>query len=297
MPVGISISSTSNLATGQKIAVANAIKAFEPAAPDIHLVENISIPQGHKQWDVLVWARFASADALTEGVDLSVSQQLVTNTVTITPSEYGIIATISKRLRRRQGDADVVSSIGEMLGSSLARRFSIRIITLYDGFSASAPGANQPLDISYFSSGVAALRTDNSSSYGPAPFPVHAALHPEQIRDLVDRIADTRPGGLPTSMTEELLRNYWRGRDNVYGVQIWESGNITRDSSGDSKGGIFASKALRIVMAGNAEPTKEPDESARLQEFGIFQEEGDGEIADVWGLEVYSDTTAAWTFT
>lgn len=273
-----------------------AIKAFEPSAPDPELVESINMPQGNKQWDVLVWARFASADALTEGVDLTVTQQLVTATVTITPAEYGLIATISRRLRRRQGDADVVGTVGEMIGNSLRRRQATLVSDLYDGFSASQPGAGVSLDISHFSSGIAALRTDNSSTYGPAPFPVSAALHPEAIRDLVDRISDTRPGGLPTSFSEAILKDYWRGRDGLYGVNIFESANLARDSSGDSKGGIFASRALRLVMAGNADPTKEPDESYRLQEFGIFQEMAAAEISDFWGLEVYSDTAAAWTF-
>ena len=53
MATGISISSTSNLSSGQKILVAAAREAYEPAAPDPDLIENNRIPQGHKQWDIL----------------------------------------------------------------------------------------------------------------------------------------------------------------------------------------------------------------------------------------------------
>ena len=95
MATGISLATTSNLTTGQKIMVANARIAYEPAAPDPDLIESIRMPMGHKQWDVLWWNRLAQADALTEGVDLGVYQQLVTSTYTITPSEHGFLANLS----------------------------------------------------------------------------------------------------------------------------------------------------------------------------------------------------------
>ena len=75
MATGLSLSSTSNLSSGQKILVASAFDAFEPAAPNADLVRNEQIPQGHKQWDVLTYARLSDANALTEGVDLAQSEQ------------------------------------------------------------------------------------------------------------------------------------------------------------------------------------------------------------------------------
>ena len=91
MATGISISSTSNLSSGQKILVAGAKEAFEPSAPNPDLIANERIPQGHKQWDVLTFARLTNAQALTEGVDLASSEQLVANSLSITPAEHGII--------------------------------------------------------------------------------------------------------------------------------------------------------------------------------------------------------------
>jgi hypothetical protein len=112
MATGLSISNTSNLSSGQKTFIASAREAFEPAAPDPDLVESQRIAAGFKQWDVLTMARLTSASALTEGVDLTSAQQLVANILSITPSEHGIIATLSKRLIRRQGDQNVVSTAG-----------------------------------------------------------------------------------------------------------------------------------------------------------------------------------------
>ena len=292
MATGISISSTSNLSSGQKILVASAREAYEPAAPDPDLVENHRIPQGHKQWDILTYARLTSAQALTEGVDLSSSQQLVANSLSITPAEHGIIATLFRRLIRRQGDTSVVSTAGKMLAASLRRRQASDVISLYDGFSKSTPGAGNAIDITTFRGAVAYLLTDNSSSYGPAPLPLHAALHIEQISDIILDISD--PGAVASArfgLSAEMMQRWWKGSDRLYGVQVFHSGNIER-SSNDSKGGLFAKEALAMVMANNADSTEQEDHSLRATEYGIFQEWGEGERADVHGVEVYSDAAA-----
>ncbi len=292
MATGLSISSTSNLSSGQKTFIASAREAFEPAAPDPDLVESQRIAAGFKQWDVLTMARLTSASALTEGVDLTSAQQLVANSLSITPSEHGIIATLSKRLIRRQGDQNVVSTAGRLCANSLRRRQALDVISLYDGFSKSVVGAGNALDITSFRGSVAYLLTDNSSSYGPAPVPLHAALHIEQISDVILDITDTAPRGTTTGLTDDMLQRWWKGSDRLYGVQIFHSGNITRDSSDDSKGALFAKEALVMVMANDAEVTEEDDNSLRAIEYGCFQEWGEGERADAHGIEVYSDAAA-----
>jgi hypothetical protein len=292
MATGLSISSTSNLSSGQKTFIASAREAFEPAAPDPDLVESQRIAAGFKQWDVLTMARLTSASALTEGVDLTSAQQLVANSLSITPSEHGIIATLSKRLIRRQGDQNVVSTAGRLCANSLRRRQALDVISLYDGFSKSVVGAGNALDITSFRGSVAYLLTDNSSSYGPAPVPLHAALHIEQISDVILDITDTAPRGTTTGLTDDMLQRWWKGSDRLYGVQVFHSGNITRDSSDDSKGALFAKEALVMVMANDAEVTEEDDNSLRAIEYGCFQEWGEGERADAHGVEVYSDAAA-----
>jgi hypothetical protein len=292
MATGLSISSTSNLSSGQKTFIASAREAFEPAAPDPDLVESQRIAAGFKQWDVLTMARLTSASALSEGVDLTSAQQLVANSLSITPSEHGIIATLSKRLIRRQGDQNVVSTAGRLCANSLRRRQALDVIALYDGFSKSVVGAGNALDITSFRGSVAYLLTDNSSSYGPAPLPLHAALHIEQISDIMLDLTDTAPRGTTTGMTEELLQRWYKSSDRLYGVQVFHSGNITRDSGNDSKGAIFAKEALVMVMATDAEVTEEDDNSLRAIEYGCFQEWGEGERADAHGVEVYSDSEA-----
>ena len=298
MATGISISSTSNLSSGQRIVVASAKFAFEPAAPDPDLVSNERIGQGEKQWDILTYARLADATALTEGVDLSQTQQLVTNSLSITPSEHGIITTLSKRLIRRQGATNVLGAAGTMIGNSLRRIQAKDVITLYDGFSKSIVGASNALDITHFRGAYAYLVRDDKSgvtaaNFGPAQPPFNAALHIEQISDIILDVSDpgTAAGNRPAGFGEEMLQRWWVTRDRLYSVQIWHSGLIAEDSSNDSKGAIMTEDALHLVMANEAEPTEQPDHSLRAVELGLFQEWGEGERSDEHGVEVYSDTT------
>ena len=290
MATGISLSSTSNLTNGQRIVIASAKEAFEPAAPDPDLIESERIPTGVKQWDISTYARLTDAQALTEGVDLTSVQQLATNTLQLTPAEHGILVTLSNRLVRRQGDSSVVSVAGRQIGSSLRRRMAKDVIALYDGFSKSIVGSGSAMDITHFRGAAAYLLTDNNTNFGPAPMPLHAALHIEQISDIIADLSD--PGTVASSrfgLSADMVQRWWRGSDRLYGIPIFHSGNISRDSGDDAKGAIFASEALYMVVANDADVTEEDDNSLRAREYGIFQEWAEGERADPHGVEVFSD--------
>lgn len=294
MATGLTISGTSNLSNGQKILVDNAMIAFEPAAPDPDLVMNRDA-EPFKQYDLSTYARLSQASALIEGQDLSQVEQLVTTKISITPAEHGIIATLSKRLIRRQGDSDVVAVAGQELGASLRRRQANDIIALYTSFTAVTPGADSTLDITHFRASVAYLLTDNNSNYGPAPMPVHAALHIEQISDIILDVTDTTPRGTTTGFSDKLLQRWWKGSDRLYGVQVFHSGNISRDTASNASGAIFSPASMVLVRAGDVDPTEEPDNSARIIEYGIFQEWGESQRVDVHGVEILSDAATSIT--
>tara|TARA_Y100000310_G_scaffold276043_1_gene292912 strand:+ start:434 stop:1339 length:906 start_codon:yes stop_codon:yes gene_type:complete len=289
---GLTLSGADDLTYGQKIAIESAMVAFEPAAPNPDLIWSQRIPEGHKQWDVSTYARLATASALTEGVDLAQTQKLYTNILSITPSEHGIISTVSKRLIRRQGDSNVVSTTGALIGGSLRRRMDLDVIAMYNNLSKAIVGSGSPLDITYFRGAVAYLMTDNDTEFGPAPMPLRASLHIEQISDIILDITDpgtTAVVSRPAGFGDEMLQRWWRGNDRLYGIAVWHAGNMPRDGSEDAKGGIFASECMAIVVADNAEVTEESDNSLRAVEYGVFQEWSEGERADPWGVEVYSN--------
>ena len=294
MATGLTLSNSSSLQTTQQRLLAAAVIAFEPAAPDPSMVRQVSLPAGHYTAIVATYARLTQASALTEGVDLAQVQQLATNTLPITPSEHGIIVTISKRAARRQFDSDLVATAGEQMGIALREREAKDIIALYDGFSKSIVGASAALDITYYRGAVAYLITDNDTDYGPAPMPVHSALHAEQISDIILDLSDpgTAAGGREGIIANDLVKRWWRGSDRVYGVPIMHSGYIARDSGDDAKGAIFHENALREVEEGEVDVTEEGDNSLRVIEHGMFKSWGEAERADAHGVEVFSDALA-----
>ena len=284
------------MSNGQRIFIESAKEAFEPAAPDPDLIDGERIETGVKQWDISTFSRLSQASALTEGVDLSDVQQLATNTLQLTPSEHGMIVTISNRLKRRQGDSSVVGVAGRQIGDSLRRRQANDVVTLYANFSkATHTSSGQTLDITHFRGAVAYLLSDNDAAYGPAPMPLQAALHIEQISDIILDISDPGTTEARSGLSAEMLQRWWRGSDRLYGIPIFHSGNITPDSSDDAKGAIFAQEALYMVIANDADVTEEDDNSLRATEYGIFQEWAEGERADPHGVTVYTDASSTLT--
>ena len=176
MATGITVSTTSNLESGQWIQIAAAREAFETASADPELISSESIPAGSKAWEILTYERLGTGSALTEGTDYgasSAAQQLVAATVTVTPSEHGVMVALSKVAQRRQ-PGSLEATTGRLMGISLRARQATDVTTLYDGFSKSIIGAGNAMDITHIRGAVAYLMTDNTASYGPAPMPVWA---------------------------------------------------------------------------------------------------------------------------
>ena len=254
MATGVTISTTSNLTTGQKIMIASAVIAFEPTAPDPSFVKMAQLPTGHRQYNSSIYARLSQATAVAEADDYAQVEQLVAVPITIDPTEHGVITTLSKRARRRQGDSEVAAVAGEQMGVSMRQRQANDVIAIYDTFTKTIAGAGTPLDITYVRGTIAYLITDNNTSYGPAPMPVHGMLHAEQISDLLLDLTDagTRTTELSQGLSAELVQRWWRGSDRLYGAKFYHSGYIERDSADDSKGAIKHENSIKMVEEGEA---------------------------------------------
>jgi len=290
MATGLTLSTTSNLTSGQAIMIDRARVAFEPAAPEPETIAMKQLPTGHYQFSSNIYARLSNADALTEGVDLSSVQQFVANNITINPSEHGLLVTQSKRLRRRQGDSDAASTAGTLMGISIRARQALDIHAVWNTFTKTTPGATNGLDITEYRGSVAYLITDNNSAYGPAPMPLTSVLHAEQISDIILDISD--PGtaaGTRFGLSADMLQRWWRGSDRLYGIPILHGGYIARDSGDDAKGAIYARDSMVMVEEGQAEATEEDDNSLRVIEMGLFKSWGETLQIDVHGVEIFSD--------
>jgi len=292
MATGLTLSSSSSLSDMSKIIIANAIANIEPAGPTNQLVARYDIPKGAKQVNVPIWGRNDAA-ALTEGVDISAPQQLSVSVTSITASEHGIMTFVSDKLTR-QNNEDILSHVGEVQGGALGRLLEDDLIVLFDGFSNSIGTAGSFLTLYHVAGAVSYLKTDNDSSYGMAPGTPNGVFHPEQIRGFVQEMTGIQGGGttgmaaqpIPEGITAEVVQNYFRGNEQAFGVPIFQSGVLSRDGSGDTKGAIFVPQAIALAMAHEMEAENERDASLRGTEVVMVGEWGESEIADPWGVEM-----------
>jgi hypothetical protein len=292
MATGLTISSSSSLSDMSKIIIANAIANIEPAGPTNQLVARYDIPKGAKQVNVPIWGRNDAA-ALTEGVDISAPQQLSVSVTSITASEHGILTFVSDKLTR-QNNEDILSHVGEVQGGALGRLLEDDLIVLFDGFSNSIGSAGSFLTLYHVAGAVSYLKTDNDSSYGMAPGTPNGVFHPEQIRGFVQEMTGIQGGGttgmaaqpIPEGITAEVVQNYFRGNEKAFGVPIFQSGVLSRDGSGDTKGAVFVPQAIALAMAHEMEAENERDASLRGTEVVMVGEWGESEIADPWGVEM-----------
>ena len=295
MATGLSLSTSGSLQSMSKTIIAEAIDQIEPAAPLKGLVSDYPIPSGSYQVNVPIWGRLTAA-ALTEGVDLSVPQQLATTIVQLTASEHGILSFISDKLAHENNES-VLSAVGSMQGRAMGRLLDSDLITLIQNFDVTTGGGvGQPASMFHIAGAVSYLRTDNNASYGPAPSKPNAVLHPEQIRRLTTEMAGLTAAGVtatagqyvPEGPSADVLKQYWRGNDPIFGVPIFEDGNITKDASNDVKGAVFVKEALALAMESEIKAEEERDASLRGTELVTSGMWGESEVVGVWGVVIYS---------
>ena len=293
MPLTLSTSSNFQQSGSgmSQIAISESIQHVEPAGPSLSLVNRKDIPSGHFQVNLPIWGRISAAQ-LTEGVDLSDPEDVTVTVRTLTGARHGALVFLSDRLIH-QNVEDVAAEVGMMLGNADGRLLEDDIVALYDGFNTSQPGAGVNGSLLHIGWAVAFLRTDNNTSFGPIPSNPNAVLHAEHIRRLVQDVVGIQAAGtvglsanpVPTGISQDVIENYWRGTNPLYGINIYHSGRITRDGGNDSIGGIFAREPLWVAMEQEYRGAIERDESLFGEELVGSDVHGEAEAVDEWGFE------------
>ena len=95
-----------------------------------------------------------------------------------------------------------------------------------------------------------------------------------------------------SGIAEEVLRNYTVGR--IFGMDVYESGNISIDGSDDAKGACFAAGnggGLVLVTSKEWDVSPERDESLRATELNVVGEYAVGEYLASWIVTLYADAS------
>ncbi len=233
-----------------------------------------------------------TASGLTEGVDMTASQDMADTLVTITPAEVGCKIILTDKLVRDNNE-DIKSAAGRILGDAMElKRDSDLIGQLDDGTNTLGGGSTATMG--QIAAGRALLAGNAVASGGPAPQPYAVVMHPFVTLDLVDVLTPLIPTTDQTpvtsiSLADQVVRNYTIGR--LFGMPIIEDGNI---STSTSKGGCFATgEGGGLILATADEWSVEPerDASLRATELNVVGEYGVGEYLAGWIVELYHDAS------
>ena len=259
------------------------------------LAWTINKGKGHTTINVPYFAE-VTANTLTEKIDMTQSETLTDTNVQITPSEVGckIILTDTALEDDREQLIDIA---GRALGMAYNKKEDQDLLGQLDDGTNSIPGTGNTLTMGHLAAARALLEGNATSTGGPAPMPYVVVHHPYVLLDIVDVITPVVPAASTLNaaggtVADDMLRNYLAGR--LFGMDIYEDGNITIDSTPDAKGGVFARGQNGSLIHGVARTMgieKERDASARAWEVNCVGRYGVGEYLAGWIVELMADAT------
>ena len=274
------------------VASARQIREYEGVMPN--LVDKVTLSEGTgTSWREISMAAL-NAQNITETTTLDNPQQMSDTVFSITPTVTGIQTLVTDRVASRI-NSQSYAQLGSLAQNAIQRKKDEDGLTVLDGATTSLSGAGTTL-----ASGViaAAAYRISSNATEPGNPPYRCVLHGFQIKDLYDELTvnvGTAAGGeLTEGLTARVFAEGFRGK--IAGVEVFEDGNITIDSStDDAKGGVFAQEAI-VLVQGRAPRTatvRREDIGAGATVVYLYDEYAYGErSAGNWLFEVISDATA-----
>ena len=254
-----------------------------------NLVEKQTLGEGiGLAWNEVSFDKLEAYD-VTETQEHDNPQQISDTPFGVTPTVTCVETCITDRVAARISK-NAFAKLGALAQNAIQRKKDKDGITMLDSFSTSYCGAGSTLTSGHIGAAMGKI-TGNATEPGKAPF--RCVLHPYQIHDIEDEIT----AGVGTyivgeGLTARVFKEKFRGM--IHEAQLYSNGNITVDSSGDMKGGVFAEEALVIVQgrAPRLHTEWTPKIGGGATKVYHFDEYAYGERQDLWGGEIYSDATA-----
>jgi len=271
------------------VASARQVREYEGVMPN--LVDKVTLSEGTgTSWREISMAAL-SAQNITETTTLDNPQQMSDTVFSITPTVTGIQTLVTDRVASRI-NSQSYAQLGSLAQQAIQRKKDEDGLTVLDGATTILSGAGTTL-----ASGViaAAAYRISSNATEPGNPPYRAVLHGFQIKDLYDEltasIGTAAAGETTEGLTARVFTEGFRGK--IAGVEVFEDGNITIDSTtSDAKGGVFAQEAI-VMVQGRAPRTA----TVRREDIGggatvvyLYDEYAYGErSAGNWLFEIQSD--------
>ena len=279
---------TGNLENAQRIILASARYTEEHNAPALALIESFTLPKGAKQVTVPKVAQMSMSD-LVDGQDIIDEEEIGMTTVDLTAAEVGAKVILTDKLVRQAAD-NVMTMVGRQLGDGMARKKDNDVTALYSGFSVDLGASGRDFDIANVAAAVAYAK---GSNFGTQLYINH---HPFAVFDLAKEAAGTAATyPMTPGWSQDLLGNFWSGIRPIFGVPIFEDGNITRTTAAATVGVIADKSALAVLKSVDTRTERQRDASLRATELVMTADYGVFELDDSRGAALTLDSTTPAT--
>lgn len=205
-----------------------------------------------------------------------------TNSQTITLAEHVVYHKITDVLRD-SAYSDVLSQLGDQSGRAIAESMDKQVFNLFTGFSEAGPGAGAELTVDHILKAVASLRSSKLTG------PFYAVVNPKVAYALKKELAITTGAAALSNLGNQILTAGYIG--TIAGVQIFESGLVSIDGSGDAVGAVFAPNAIGQAMRGTIGLETQRQAAARATDLVLTANAGAAIINANYGLKLTADAT------
>ncbi len=280
---------TAGIIACQNIVLGQVRYTAESAAPMRHLISQFRLAQGQKQMTIPKAAQ-ATAQELTDGVDMVDEEDIGISTVDLTTGEVGLKFVLTDKLIR-QFNEDVFKVTGRQMGEAMARKVDLDIIALFSALNNSTTlGVDNALLNAYTAIGCVGF--SEAELY---PKPVHIVHHPNALIELDRSFVGTNKkfaGDFAGMMSpaESYMKRFYKG--NINGVDLWWDANIAyTGTSGhvSGRGAIFSKDAMCIIESKAAGVERERDSSLRGWEIVMVSDYGVFELDTAYGAAMLYD--------
>lgn len=289
--MAIQTATTGQLENAQGTIISKARYTAEHNAPVAALFERFILAKGNSTITVPKVGQVTFAD-LFDGVDMVDTEDIGMTTVDLTTSELGAKFILTDKLVRQENE-DVFKMVGRQLGDGYARKTDTDGIALFTNFNAgTALGAdNKGLNMMNLSACIAYAKAQKY------PSPVVVVHHPNAIYEvarnmgIVGQTVSGAAGAIGTAAAvlpggdkdrAAALKDFYKFTFN--GVQVFEDGNIAKESGADSgKGAIFSRSAGAYTVQLGFTSGMEHDNSLRATEVVAVGDQSFTELDDGYG--------------
>lgn len=288
----VQTATTGNLASAQNTIIDAARFVQQHNSPSWNNIEKLPLPQGASTRTVPKVGEFTMQD-LVDGQDMTDEQSIGMTTVDLTSTERGAKIIVTDKLVRQNGTTPIFQMVGRQFGDGAARKQERDTQALYAGLNGGVTfgESSAVLNLANFAGTIAKAQGGgvgvNSSGVDPKPepfMPTYAVHHPHatfNVTRTATAIGSATNMRVNDAREERLLKDFFSIQFN--GVNLFHSGNLDIDSSGDAIGVLAQRDALVGLESMQWRTERERDASLRAWELNHVADYGVFELDDTRG--------------